>query len=406
MTDEAATLAAQRSRWSTVLIGVATVLAIVTTLTVWVRTQALDTDEWGKLSAELLGESEVQEALAEYLVDAVYTDLDVATGVAETLPPDLQGLAAPLVGALRGPLTDGVQQTLDSPTFQSLWEEANRIAHATLVAVLKGDDGDGVLSNSGGVVALELKPLVTAVAETMGLPDDLVAELPDDAAQVVIFESEELDRVQTAVRVLEFLAWFMFALLIGLYALAVYLSPDRRMDVVRSVGWSLTAVGIIVLMARTVATRFLVNAIVEDPSSRTTADVVASVATGLLRQMGWSALIYGLLIVGFTSLMGDHRWAVSARRTLAPALNASAGAVAGGTAILLLVLFWWSPGRAFNQWTTALTLIGLVIAAVVVLRTRTLEEFPDSASGGETLDIRPEDRPAAEALIAEEPVDV
>ncbi len=81
------------------------------------------------------------------------------------------------------------------------------------------------------------------------------------------------------------------------------------------------------------------------------------VATGLLRQMGWSALIYGLLIAMFAWLLGDHGWAVATRRTLAPALNASTGMVVAATAVLLLLLWVWSPGRVFDGWATGLTLV-------------------------------------------------
>jgi hypothetical protein len=48
---------------------------------------------------------------------------------------------------------------------------------------------------------------------------------------------------------------------------------------------------------------------------------------------------------------------------------------------------WWSPGRAFDRWVSALTLIALVIGAVAVLVTRVRTEFPvvadDGAAGAE-----------------------
>jgi hypothetical protein len=48
----------------------------------------------------------------------------------------------------------------------------------------------------------------------------------------------------------------------------------------------------------------------------------------------------------------------------------SAGPVAGGTAVRLLVRWAWSPGRVFEGWATAATFAGLVIAATVALRVR------------------------------------
>lgn len=361
-----------------VLVVVATILGIVAVFTVGARTQMLDTDEWVNLSSELLDEPSVQESLAVYLVDTVYTEIEVDTELAELLPEDLEGLASPIAGALRGPLTDGIKDLLDSDAFQQLWAEANRRTHQTMVNILRDETTEGI-STAEGTVTLELQGLVASVAETLGLPDDAIDRLPEDAGRIVIFESDELDTVQSLVKILDFLAWFIFALVVALYALAVYLARDRWLAALRTVGWSLLGIGIIVLAARALAVRALVNAIVEEPAGRANAETVADIGTALLRQMGWSAAIYGVLIVLFTSLMGPHRWATSIRRAIAPALNAGTGAVVAGTAVVLLLLFWWRPGRAFEGWVTALVLIGLVIGAVVALRRQTQREFADVA---------------------------
>ena len=69
---------------------------------------------------------------------------------------------------------------------------------------------------------------------------------------------------------------------------------------------------------------------------------------------------------------------MAARRTPAPALNASTGAVIGGTVMLLLVVLWWSPGRAFAGWTTGLILIAMIVGAIATVRARTRRDFPDT----------------------------
>ena len=143
------------------------------------------------------------------------------------------------------------------------------------------------------------------------------------------------------------------------------------------VGWSLAGAGVVVLLVQAIARRALVDAIVQDPANRSVADITVGVATGLLRQMGWSALIYGLLIAMFAWLLGDHGWAVATRRTLAPALNASTGVVVAATAVLVLLLWVWSPGRVFDGWATGLTLVVLIAGAVAALRTQTHAESAD-----------------------------
>src|SRR3954462_13973492 len=87
--------------WS--LIVLAAVIALVSSLTVWVKRQALDTDSWTRASSALLQDDKVRAALSAYIVDELYTKSDVAQNLQERLPPNLAGIAAPLAGALRAP---------------------------------------------------------------------------------------------------------------------------------------------------------------------------------------------------------------------------------------------------------------------------------------------------------------
>ena len=93
------------SRWPAVLIVVATVIAVLSAATTWVRTSALDTDQWVSTSEQMLEEEEITSGLALYLVDELYTQVDVAGGLESLLPADLSGLAGPLAGVLRDPAT-------------------------------------------------------------------------------------------------------------------------------------------------------------------------------------------------------------------------------------------------------------------------------------------------------------
>ncbi len=50
---------------------------LLATMTTWTRTQALDTDRWVEVSGELLNEPQVQEALALYLTDELFSSIDI-----------------------------------------------------------------------------------------------------------------------------------------------------------------------------------------------------------------------------------------------------------------------------------------------------------------------------------------
>jgi multisubunit Na+/H+ antiporter MnhC subunit len=355
----------RRSWVPATLIAVATVLAVLSAVTTWVRVQALDTDAWADASSELLQDPEVRSALATYLVDELYAGLDVADQLESSLPESVSGLAGTLAGALRGPAIDGVERVLERPRLHDVWVEANRRAHAALVAIVRDDTRDNV-STAGGAVVLDLGGAVRTVGEDLGLPAAALDRIPDDLGQVTVFESAELADVQDAVRVLDVLSWFLFLVVVALYALAVYLADGRRREMLRNVGLALIAGGVVLFALRSVGVRIAVESIVDTPSKRSLGGVVGEVFTQLLHSMALTAVVIGLLIAAYAALLGPHRWAAATRRSIRstpnPALTISLGAVA-----LVVVLAWWSPGLVFQRWITAITLLVAILAATIAM---------------------------------------
>jgi spore maturation protein SpmB len=88
--------------------------------------------------------------------------------------------------------------------------------------------------------------------------------------------------------------------------------------------------------------------------------------TVLLRQMAWTGIVYGLLIIAVAALLGPSRWAVATRRWIA-GVTESTAAVVGVCFGAVLLLLWWSPGGAFDRWITAFVLVALVIGAIVAI---------------------------------------
>ncbi len=368
------------------LVGAATVLAVVSVFSTWTKVQALETDAWVSASEELLDDPDVQQALSVYLVDELYSQVDVSGELEKQLPDDFKGLAGPVSAALRGPATAGVERLIASEEFGAAWITLNREVHGALINVLRDETGPGV-STADGAVALEFGPLLRQVGEQLGLSDSALDALPPDAGRVTVFESDELASAQSAVAILDFLSWFLFLVVVALYAGAVYLAAGRRLEVLRRIGLSLIGAGVFVLIVRIVAVRTAIDAVIADPGNRPVAQVAAYVATGLMRQIAWSGIIYGILFVGFVAVLGQRRWATAIRRTLAPLFNASTGAQVGMTVVLLLLLVWWSPGRSFTGWVNALTSLGLIVGGLVVLGRTIRQEFPTVGIGDVTRSV-------------------
>jgi dolichol kinase len=348
------------------LVVLATLLAVVTTLTTWTRSQALDTDQWVEVSSDLLNEPQVQQALAIYLTDELYRSVDVTGELESVLPDNLSGLAGPLAGALRGPTTDGIEKIIASSAFQTVWQDANRVAHEAAVRILRDESNIDSISTSDGAIVLNLNTAVVNLGEAVGIPQSALDRLPADVGQITILQSNELSDAQNAVKVLDFTSWFLFVVVVAMYVVAVYLAVDRRRQMLRSVGIALIVGGVTLLLLRRVGIRVSVNRFVEDATNKPLAELVGSVLTELLRQLAWTGIVYGLLIIGFSVLIGPHRWAVAFRRWAAGVADSTA-ALVGISFGAVLLLLWWSPGRAFDRWTTAIVLVALVVGAVYTL---------------------------------------
>src|SRR3954452_14557421 len=107
------------------LIFLASVALLVATFALWVRRDLLDTDAWTKTSSELIADEEVRAAVADFLVDRI--DANVNREIARRLDKDLRAKA---------------RDALADPEVRSVWAQANREAHAGIVALVDNDSQD------------------------------------------------------------------------------------------------------------------------------------------------------------------------------------------------------------------------------------------------------------------------
>ena len=131
-------------RWRRITIWVLIVLAgligLASALTVWSKRQALETDRWVATRSQLLENDEIRGALSLYLVDQLYTNVDVAAELQARLPPEVKPLAGPIAGGLRELSVRAADNLLSRPAVQTLWEEANRRAHEAFIRIVD-DEG-------------------------------------------------------------------------------------------------------------------------------------------------------------------------------------------------------------------------------------------------------------------------
>lgn len=357
--------------WS--LIVGASLIAVASVLTLWVHRQMLDEDSWRDASAELIEDPAVRSALSVYLVDELYDNVDVAGDLEQRLPQQLKPLAAPVAGALRQPATDAVDRLLDTAAVQQLWIEASSLAQQKLVNVLEDKTGAGI-STGDGEVTLDLGELVARLGAELGLSSSLLDRIPPDAGVITVMRSDQLAAAQTAVKVLRVLSAALLVLVLGLYALAVYLAAGERRRTLRNVGWALVLVGLTVLVARRLGGEYAVNALTS-PESHDAGRRAWLIGSEILGQIGVAAIIYGSVVVFGTLLAGAAGWATAARRRLAPVFDERMGAVWAVVAAAYLLLVLWGPTHALRTAWGIVLLGALLAAAVAALQRQTVSEF-------------------------------
>jgi hypothetical protein len=334
-----------------ILLALASLALFTGAFAVWVHRQALNTDNWKATSSELLADEQVQAALAPYLVDQLFTNVDVTGAIQQRLPSNLQVLAGPASAGLRQLADRAAPKLLARPKVQDAWVAANAAAHEQLLGIING--GGRVVSTSGGVVTLDLHELVSQLAADLGVSSQVAAAqaklqgavgaqakaqlqqrldltVPDTSGRLVIMRSNQLKTSQDAASAVNSLAIVLPALAIVLFAIAVAL------------------------------------------------------------------IVYGVVFALAAWLGGPTRPARFLRKLAAPELRESPGVAYAAAGGLLLGLVVWGPTPAFRQLAWILVFAALLALGVSVLRRQTAVEFP-GVQRGDAMREQRERREAARA---------
>jgi hypothetical protein len=384
MSDHAEGTGKSRRALPLFLIVLASIIAVVSVFAIWAKRQLLETDTWVDTSTELLQDESIRGALSDYLVNALYDNVDVQAEIAAQLPPQVKLLAGPISGGVRQLAGQAADRLLAEPKVQDLWESANRLAHEKFINVIE-DKGTAV-STTGGTVTLELGTILTELVNQLGLPADLATKLPPDAASLEIMKSDELGTVQTAVDVLHTLAWVLLALAILLMALAIYLAGARRRETLRAAGIAFIVIGGLVLLLHRVAGGLVTDSLSNVASSDVAVDHTWTIATSQLTDIASATVLYGIFIVIAAWLAGPTRLATGLRDGIAPWYRQPGYAYAT-TGVFLLLLFWWDPTPGTHRLLPSLLLIVLALLGTEFLRREVAREFPDRVRSGSSAGI-------------------
>jgi uncharacterized membrane protein len=367
--------AAPRQHRKTVyaLIVVASLLAFLSAFAIWAKRQVLETDTWTNTSSKLLENPDIRSQVANYMVDTLYANVDVEAELQAALPPRLQPLAGPAAAGVQELAIKLANQALERPRVQQLWEDANRTAQSTLLHVVEHGGDEPVTLNVGTIV--------DQLGQQLGV--NAAGKLPPNIAQIQVVSNSDLVKVNKLLDLLRTLAWVLLALALALYALAIYLAGNWRRVALRNIGFAFIVVGVLVLVVRTVVGNALIDHLATTESVKPAVTATWEIGTSLLNAQGGAVIFYGLFILIGAWLAGPGGIARSVRRAITPILERRTIAYSA-LAVILLLLFLWSPTPGFQRLPTALLLIALSIVGLEFLRHQAIKDFPDQKWDGAT----------------------
>ncbi|MEV7547916.1 hypothetical protein AB0O29_36070, partial [Streptomyces sp. NPDC089915] len=162
-----------RSLVGAVLIVLGCLLAPLGILASWTSDIVGNTDRYVTTVAPLASDPDVRAAVANRVTGAVMEHIDLPALLADAAPderPLLEKALGRLGGSLEGALSSFVrekaQDVVASDAFGTVWTDANRAVHTSLVRALTGS-GEGAVTVENDAVTLDLAPVIEQVKQRL-----------------------------------------------------------------------------------------------------------------------------------------------------------------------------------------------------------------------------------------------
>jgi len=216
-----------------ILFIIASLLLPIGVLTFWGQQTVTDTDRYVETVAPISADPAIQDAVATVVSSQVTSSLNLDAALSGYLPANGQVLVGPLTAALDTLIDRAVRAVLASPRFNQAWLRINEAAQKSLMALLEGNQNGPLQVNTSGQIVLDTTSLYEAVRAELvssgtAFADKLPATIPPAAdKQVVLLQSDQFARAQTAYALTKPLATWLLFLAIALFAIAIALSRRR-----------------------------------------------------------------------------------------------------------------------------------------------------------------------------------
>ena len=300
------------------------ILVPVALLTVWVHDIVLDTDRYVSTVSPLASDPAIEDAAvkritkaADVRVNGSQVTADIAAWLqSQGLPPRaaqaVKGLGPQLDSAVNDTVEKIATRFVSSDRFEQIWTNANRAAHTAVVDALTGE-GRGAVGVSGGTVTLDVGEAVDQVKKALvdaGVSP--ASKIPDVDKQMVLFQSDQLEKIRTAAHLLDVIGNWLPVLVVVIGAGGVLLAHRRRRALAR------TALGaafacLVVAIVLVVARRYYLDHLPPQVQSEAAAAAVFDTLLHFLKVSLRTAIVLGVIIALGAYLVGPGRLPLAVR---------------------------------------------------------------------------------------------
>jgi hypothetical protein len=342
-------------RIATVCLVVLTcVLTLVAAVALWLRALVLNTESYVRAVGPVLDHPAVRDALAETIIDELYSHVDVTARLRDALPKAAAEFAPTLAAGIRSSSVQVASAALATSAVRGAWREANRVAHDQVVRVLEGKGR--FVTTANGEVAIDTGALAADVRHALVANGIHVFDsIPASALnrRFVLFQSTDLMHAQLATRVLDAIATWLPIATIAVGAGAIACSTRRR----RAVTYLAAGIaGVMVLIAIGAAVGRAYYLARVGAVNRTIAAAPFDALVGPLR--AWTRLTFAAALLAMIVALLAGTGAVAAQERRARGLvtemmqrHAPPLAI-GGASLAAVVLVAWDKPRPLVVFST------------------------------------------------------
>lgn len=304
--------------WRTALaaaLGVLTCLVLAAAvLATWIHWTTFNTTRFVNTIAPTIQEPEVSRAVSREAIGVLFDELDlrerIEEGVRDLLPESLEELGAePAATGAEALATRLGEEILKSDQFQAVWRGTLTVTHEQVVAGLRAEGP--VQVRGRGRVVLDISELLVELKDRLtdlGLEFLEDIEVPEDIADIELYQDEQIEDVRTAVTALDTLFWALPLATVLLLTGAVAAANDRR-RAFTGVAVGMIVVLVILLIALVIVRNHYIGDI-RDSVNQEAAQVVAGRVQDSLNRVSIGIIALGLLGLVAAVLSGPYGWAV------------------------------------------------------------------------------------------------